>query len=209
MSMTPELAALAVHDLKNALGGLEAQLEQLERAPQAHTARRAREQCTQLRREMVAFLTLYRGEGLRAMLEDESPSGLLEALARDRQAMADGAKVQVQVVDTLSAPAPSFWYFDARLVRLALEAALHNACRYARSQVWLQASERDGFLTFSVEDDGPGLAATAGEKTAWSTGLGTELCRAVARAHEHLGRVGSVNLHSRAGGGARFELVLP
>ena len=107
------------------------------------------------------------------------------------------------------AEAPPFWYFDMRLVRLALDAALHNACRYARAVVTLDAVQRDGYLVLSVEDDGPGLAATAGAGDAWSTGLGTELCRSVARAHRSGERVGSVALFDRPQGGARFELVLP
>jgi signal transduction histidine kinase len=167
----------------------------------------------------VAFLTLYRGEGLRALLEDESPSELLQALARDRLALSPTPRLVL--TERLEAPPPTFWYFDARLLRLALDAALDNACRYAHGTVWLEAAERDGALVFAIEDDGPGFAATAeaaaarrgdsesAARAGWNTGLGTELCRAVARAHVHQGRSGAVHLLPRAGGGARFELVIP
>lgn len=201
--MTPELAALAVHDLKNALGVLDGQLEALEAEPSPQAVRAARLHCAHLRRELVAFLTLYRGEALRAMVDDESPRSVLEAAQRQAEASA-----RVAVTVELDAGAPAFWYLDARLVRLALDAALHNACRYARTRVVLGAALRDGFLVLSVEDDGPGLAAEA-TGDAWSTGLGTELCRAVARAHELQGRCGELRLFDRPQGGARFELLLP
>ncbi len=203
--MTPELAALAVHDLKNALGVLEGQLLALELEPRAEAARTARLHCEQMRRELVAFLTLYRDEGLRAIVDDESPQALMQHLSASLARTAPRLQAHVGAC----ADVPPFWYFDVRLVRLALDAALHNACRFARRAVTLDAAQRDGYLVLSVEDDGPGLAATAGAGDAWSTGLGTELCRAVARAHCSGGREGSVALFDRKGGGARFELVLP
>ena len=203
--MTPELAALAVHDLKNALGWLEGQLLALEANPQAEAACAARLHCEQMRRELVAFLTLYRDEGLRAIVDDESPQALMQHLCGGMARRAPTLQARLGTC----AEAPPFWYFDMRLVRLALDAALHNACRYARAAVTLDAAQRDGYLVLSVEDDGPGLAATAGAGDAWSTGLGTELCRSVARAHRSGERVGSVALFDRPQGGARFELVLP
>jgi signal transduction histidine kinase len=203
--MSPQLAALAVHDLKNALGVLEGQLLALEAKPEAAGAHSARLHCEQMRRELVAFLTLYRNEDLRAIVEDESPRALMQHLCRT----VARAAPQLQFELDVAADAPPFWYFDLRLVRLALDAALHNACRYARGLITLGAEQREGYLVFTVQDDGPGLRATAGAGDAWSTGLGTELCREVARAHRCGERVGSVALFDTAQGGARFELALP
>lgn len=205
--MDAQLTALVVHDLKNALGNLESQLLLVERKPDAAGAARARRNCEQLRRDLVAFLTLYRGEGLRAVVEDESPLALLRSLAEAAQANTPRLRIEVCLAHDAPPHSAPFWYFDPRLVRLALDAALNNACRYARSQVWLSAKVLEQQLVVSIEDDGPGLTHSApGE---WSTGLGTELCRAVARAHRNGERVGRVELLQRAGGGARFELWLP
>ena len=205
--MNAELAALAVHDLKNALGILEGQLVALEAAPSAQQARAARQHCEHLRREMVSFLTLYRGQSLRAMVDDESPLELLRSAATD--ATHHGAKPGIVIEIGLGpcAAAPAFWYLDIRLVRLALDAALHNACRYARQRETLDAELRQGSLVLSIDDDGPGLSSAM--PGAWSTGLGHELCAAVARAHSHDGREGKVCLFDRTEGGARFELILP
>jgi signal transduction histidine kinase len=207
--MDAQLAALVVHDLKNALGHLESQLLLVEQQPSRDAASMARRTCEQLRRDLVAFLTLYRGQGLTATVEDESPRALLESLQRNvpQVAAAQPSTAAIQIKLGALKAAPPFWYFDPRLTRLALDAALNNACRYAQSLVTLDAAVVDGELVFSIEDDGPGLQATApGE---WSTGLGTELCRAVARAHRNGGRLGQVHLQDRAEGGARFELRLP
>ena len=206
--MTPELAALAVHDLKNALGFLEGQLVAMEAAPTAHQARSARAHCEQLRRELVAFLTLYRDEGLCAQVADESPYAFLNSLVRTRELLGS-TNDRVTLNVNSQAIGPAFWYFDARLVRLALDAAVHNALRFARANVVLQAARRGDWLVLSVSDDGPGLSATVNAQDAWSTGLGTALCRAVAKAHRNGDREGEVRLFDSAQGGACFELVLP
>ena len=73
--MSPELAALVVHDLKNELGALEAALERSTHAPSAQAARQNHLQCAELRQHFVQFLTLYSAgqDGLRVLCEDESP----------------------------------------------------------------------------------------------------------------------------------------
>jgi signal transduction histidine kinase len=205
-------AALAVHDLKNELGALEAALDRLAVQPDGPTARSAQRQCRALRQRFVSYLTLYgQGERLRAQCEDESPLALLQLIA----ARHAGAEMPAQVVvdEASGAPdAPAFWYFDRRLVGMALDAAVHNALRFARHQVVLSAHLEDAHLVFSVEDDGPGLDPHA-EPDAHATGLGTALCRAVAASHGTRRQDGGVRLFNREGGagrpsGARFELWL-
>lgn len=214
--MNPQLAALVVHDLKNALGSLEGELVALEADPSQAKARAARRHCVQLRQRFVAFLTLYRAaDDLRAMMSDESPQEFIAGIARHAEPE-PGATARLMCGP--GATAPAFWYFDPRLVRLALDAALHNALRFARREVVIDSAEVDGWLVISVDDDGPGLGPEggavdaddgAGDGADWSTGLGTELCRAVARAHRNGDREGRVTLANRPQGGARFELWLP
>ena len=201
--MQPEAAALVIHDLKNALGALEAQLGQLEAAPGVAAARRAHRDCRELRQRAVAFLTLYAlDRDLCAHCDDESPHELLHTLA-ERAPRPEGAAAPVLEVD---AGTPPFAFFDAHLVRLALEAALHNAWRYARHEVRLGVRAGEGYLVFRVTDDGPGPDATHGD--AHSTGLGSALCAAVARVHGQPGRPGRSQLSACPGGGALFELCL-
>lgn len=96
---------------------------------------------------------------------------------------------------------------------------LENAARYAGpdATISVRASERDGFVTLQVADDGPGVpederdkvfekfyrGRSAG-KSDGGVGLGLTICRAVVRAHG-----GWIHLRERVGGGALVEFTLP
>jgi signal transduction histidine kinase len=210
--MNPQAAALAVHDLKNELGGLEGLLAEIEAAPDRPRAAAARRRCSDLRRRFVAFLLLYRdGDDMQALPADESPLALLQSVVGKVADAPPG--VALRLGDCRDAP--PFWFFDVRLLRLALDSAMHNALRFARSEVIVDAALHGRHLVISIDDDGPGpgpgpeSAAPADAGDPMSTGLGTALCRAVARAHRHDGTEGWVSLAARPGGGARFEIALP
>ncbi|RZI82555.1 MAG: HAMP domain-containing histidine kinase [Rubrivivax sp.] len=200
--------ALIAHDLKNALGTLESELEALIDQPDPGLAQSAFVHCTELRRQFVQFLTVYgAGDGLRALCEDESPTDMLKALqhtAALKRLITPGTP-KVTLADAQGSP--SYWYMDRRLVYMALEAALHNAMRFSKHSVVLSAREDQGHLVLTIDDDGPGLGSI--DPSDHSTGLGTALCRAVAQAHQCAGRQGQVKLVNRPEGGARFELWLP
>lgn len=202
--------ALISHDLKNSLGALEAQLEGMIDEPTPVAAQHAHMQCADLRRQFIQFLTLYTAEsaGLRALSEDESPKELLAAMHRNwrLKLQTEGRPIDIRIKpqDT----APEFWYFDRRLVQLALDAAIHNAQRFARTWIELSVREQENCLVWQIRDDGPGLGCEdPGSEHA--TGLGTALAQAVAQAHQLGERVGKVNLTSSPTGGTEFELWLP
>lgn len=201
-------AALLVHDLKNALGALEGTLEALQAAPEPDRdgARRAWRQCVALRQRLIGLLVLERGDlEARCAVQDESPAALIERLCAEA-ADDDGPAGVVVCADPQALP-PPVWYYDARLLRLALDAALHNARRHARHRVWIGARQVDGGLCWQVRDDGPGLAG--GLPSAGATGLGLRLCAAVAQAHADGPRHGRAQLSDHPEGGAVFELWLP
>lgn len=200
--------ALIAHDLKNGLGSLEATLQAL--APTSSAAAQAHGQAQDLLRQFVQFLTLYGAEQghMHALCEDESPSQLIMDVAQQwRERLAQEGRA-LQVHTALADGLPPFWYFDRRLVRLALDAALHNATRFARTAVWLSASVDDERLCLSVRDDGPGLGHGPTDAR-HGTGLGTALAQAVAQAHVLRGQPGAALLRNAATGGALFSLVLP
>lgn len=218
------LTATVVHDLKNALGVLTAELASLRAAAQGGelgaSAARAHAISAQLSTKLIAFLTLYRaGEdsGLQARPDAHCPADFLAEVAQSLVLPVDSAPVQVITDDAL----PPFRFFDAYLARLAVEAAVQNASRYARSAITLSAVTRDDHLVLVVEDDGPGLqsngddepasaAAAAEPQSSPSTGLGTALCGAIAQAHRNGERCGRIVLANRVDAtGARFELWLP
>jgi signal transduction histidine kinase len=203
--MSPELAALVVHDLKNELGALEALLAgQAERPGDGHKARQAHQQCTALRQRFVQFLTVYGSDDtLCAHATDESPIALLTSVVTHAAHTHPTLHMRLVAADA----APPFWFFDARLVRMALDAAMHNATRFARHEVRLQALSVDQWLVFRIDDDGPGLG-TAAPLSDNATGLGTALCHGVAQAHRCGERRGRAALGDGPEGGARFELWL-
>ncbi|MBH1985733.1 MAG: HAMP domain-containing histidine kinase [Burkholderiales bacterium] len=203
--------ALIAHDLKNALGGLEAELSQLIDEPTPVMAQRAHLHCSELRRQFIQFLTLYgaRTDGLSALCEDESPGELLDALQRVWRVKLQMEESPVLIEVSEASQPPAFWYFDHRLVQLAMDAAIHNAVRFARTKVWLAVHERDGWLVWSVRDDGCGLGADDPSQ-ANATGLGTALSEAVAQAHSNADRTGHVHLApAPCGVGTQFTMALP
>ena len=197
--MDEKLTAVVVHDMKNALGVLEGQLAILRQNNPEVAASHAL--CTSLRQKLIGFLTLYKGE-MTARISDVCPEDFL-AEVRDLVFLPPDAP---EIEMAISPNTPVIWFFDERLIQLALEAAIQNALRFARSRISLGARREGDFLVFSVRDDGPGLGAV--EET-HSTGLGTELCRTIAGAHVREGVKGHVSLANAAEGGALFEIWLP
>lgn len=207
--MNEMLIAAVVHDLKNAIASLTTSTGDIARRAagtelefdtgKLHATTMA------LSQRLVGFLTLYRSgqTGLVAQLRDNTPDDFLHEVVAGLVLPPETVTVRIEAGEE-STP---FWFFDDYLTRMALEAAVHNALRFAASEVVLGCALRNGFLVFSVADDGPGLGADA--EGGPSTGLGTALCEAIAAAHTNGARNGKVVLRNRSQGGALFELWLP
>lgn len=211
--MHKTLSALVIHDLKNALALLEIDLEQLnhhENLPPE--ARRAYRRCVDLKGRLIGFLTLYKHEqsGLNPMLVEVDLPDFIEDLVRNSQSLMTaethhGHPISIRALPMKSGAA----LFDENLVELALESALSNAVRYARSRVDVWFEQSSDALVFKVLDDGADVTEEnelmqrkIAEKSS-STGLGLALCKAVAQAHGS----GSVQLE-RVDGGTLFSMTL-
>lgn len=215
--MNQAISTLVMHDIKNSLALLEADLEQLNhRADAPDEARKAYQRCIELKSRLISFLTLYKHEHgrLKPNISDIELSEFLEDMIAGSPSVALGGKhghhIEVSIAEDRIKIAPGVKHkgeaaFDEYLVDIALESALNNAIRYAASRVdvWFeQDAER---LKFFVLDDGPGLTtADAASGDPDSTGLGLSLCNAVTEAHGG----GSVSLADAPGGGALFTLEL-
>jgi len=201
--MDAQLTALIVHDLKNALGILEGELALLKDAPDSTRAAQAHTQCVHLREKLIGFLTLYKAteQGLQARIEDVSPDDFLRSLLADR--VTDRPNILLTIEDSAM---PAVAFFDEYLVGLALDAALQNATRFARTGIVITCSKDQNALLFSIHDDGPGLDAQEPRR---STGLGMALCDVIARAHHNGDQHGTASLANHPNGGALFSLRLP
>jgi signal transduction histidine kinase len=204
------LSAAVAHDVKNRLVFLGEELSKLAALDlpseaQTHVAN-ANQQAMLLTSKLVEWLTMQRASeqaGLRAVPHEEMPGLFLDGLQSQAVPLA-GNRLQVVKEE---GELPDFWFYDPQLVRLALDSALHNALRFARTRITLGARMDGASLCFYVRDDGPGLAgATTGPA---STGLGLKLCREVAHGHKNRGVHGHCTLRDHPGGGALFELYLP
>lgn len=196
-----EIAALTLHDVKNRLAQLAGRAEA---RGDRETLREALEAADTLTR----LLAYYRSDvgSLAVDIDAHAPADLVAEFAGGEA----GCRV---VVD--AAAAPTLGFYDENLVRMVLANAVQNACRYARAQVTVNAAEHDGYLEFSVRDDGEGypsavLADATGEAapvTREGTGLGLRLARRIAALHENAEMRGRVELAND--GGAVFRLLLP
>jgi signal transduction histidine kinase len=209
--MDQALSALVMHDIKNSLALLEADLEQLNHHPGLpEEAHKAYQRCIELKGRLISFLTLYKYEKgrLKPNIAEVELDEFLEDMIAGSASAAMGSKhghfIKIKVDEDRIRIAPGVKHkgvasLDEYLVDVALESALNNAIRYAANRVDMWFEQDADKLTFFVLDDGPGL--TASEKPA-STGLGLTLCNAVAEAHGG----GSVRLANAQGGGALFKL---
>lgn len=201
--MDAQLAAVIVHDIKNALGALEGELRQMTGDPSRERAVSAHANCASLCDKLIGFLTLYKASshGLVARVEPLNPEDFLRALLRERIDARPDLHVDIDIQDM-----PVIGFFDENLAGLALEAALQNATRFARTMISIGCVSEEGGLVFTIRDDGPGLGA---KELVPSTGLGMELCRTIAQAHRRGDKCGSASLSDHPDGGALFSLRLP
>jgi K+-sensing histidine kinase KdpD len=203
--MDVTLTAVIVHDIKNALSILEGKLHDMTAAPTREQAAQAYESCTVLRERLIGFLTLYKAssQGLTPNIEAVNPEDFLRSLIRDR-ASSNRPELRLAIV---TQNIPLIGFFDENLTALVLEAALQNATRFARTAIEIGCEKDEGGgLVFTIRDDGPGLGS---QESTPSTGLGMELCLAIAQAHRKGDLQGNVLLHNHAEGGAVFTLYLP
>lgn len=219
--MEQAISALVMHDIKNSLALLEADLEQLNHRPDApEEARKAYQRCIELKNRLISFLTLYKYEQgrLKPNLGEIDLAEFLEDLIVGSQSVLMSVKhghaIKVGVDEDKVRIAPGVRHkgiaeLDEYLLDLALESALNNAVRYAASRVNIWFEQDADRLTFFVRDDGPGLpspetaAPKASPEKPASTGLGMSLCNAVTETHGG----GSVTLANAPGGGALFTMV--
>ena len=215
------LSALIVHDLRNPLASVHANLETLQDdlPPGRHPSREAAEiaiaevrRVSGMTQDLLLVARLERHEVRAASpvvvsdLVDEVAQAMRPVVARS------GASLSV----ALEPAAPVRIAVEAALVRRALDNLVVNAARHVGpgDRVALAAEPgADGELRLAVRNSGPAVPPEArarlfekhGGGLRWdSSGLGLYLCRLVAARHG-----GSIALVDRPGWSVSFELSLP
>lgn len=196
-----------MHDVKNQLAELALRLHK------RGDARAEMEIAMNASRRLSEMLLLSRenSEQLSVNADTVNPADFLEILAAEYAEFFPELSIHVDVEH-----APACAFFDDALIRMALSNALHNACRYARSQVKLAAYSMRDMLVLEVTDDGPGFpeqVLKSGGKlpaavSGGGTGLGLYLANKIAQLHQLKDRHGSIEL-CNDGNGGQFRIFLP
>lgn len=213
--------ALAVHDMKNSLGMLINSLDEL-KAQNASTSKESKSYNTlqyeaeRIHNDLVQLLGIYRlGENNLSAHTEECfvPDFLSEHLARHTPLL-EGLEITYSISTD-----PIYGFFDPNLLTGALNNIINNAIRYTKKQIRITASEREGYLVITVEDDGEGypegmqiesLSMKSPDFNTGSTSLGLFFVSAVANLHSDGDRAGSIKLHNNGElGGGVFEIWLP
>ena len=217
------LSALLVHDLKNPLAAVLANLDLLDLEPgrpaDPETVGAARVSARRLQRMVGGLLDIARLEdgSIPLRLVSTDLRALVAAAMQGCSSLALMSSVQIQQRPT---PEPVAGLVDQDIVRRALDNLLDNGLRYAPQgssiEVWAERGPLVGRVSLCVRDRGPGIPdalrerifekygqAEPGKRTG-NQGLGLTFVRLAAEAHG-----GHATVESPAGGGCLFRLDLP
>jgi signal transduction histidine kinase len=200
------------HDVKNLLTELALRI-QLTDPHAAALAHAAADKLTQA-------LLLDNPDQLTPHIDAASPAELLDDVANEYRSLVPDKSIAIDITH-----APTLWYYDAALIRLAIGNLVHNALRHCRRFVQLRAFQECAQLFIEIRDDGDGfpenllgdradsapVATRASHHgTGNNTGMGLRLTRDIVAAHvlhkngEHRGSLTLRNDH-----GAVATLTLP
>ena len=199
------------HGLKTPLAVLAHEAERADAAGQHDVAAAIGQQVERMRRQIDYHLAQARAAasgatpGARCAVPDSA-----EPLSRTLQQLHADRGVRIDV----NASAADIVRCEREDVDEMLGNLLDNACKWARTRVAIESIHSDGHILITVDDDGPGLAASMRDKVlqrgvradeaAPGSGLGLAIVRDLAELYG-----GSITLDASPLGGLRARLQLP
>jgi len=220
-TLFPIILASTVHDIKNSLGTLLNLIQQLARRPLPGVGEDIRQlefEANRINHSLMQLLVIYKIDSnhFNLAIDEYAASDIIaEAKAQqDRLSQMHDVCVEVDCREDL------LCYCDCQNVCNALGTILNNAQRYSKTTILISAIEDDGYVRFSIEDDGDGYPEhllnadlTNPAELDWisgNTGLGLYFVSAIARLHKNKDKSGYVTIDNLSRiGGARFCLYLP
>jgi signal transduction histidine kinase len=199
------------HGLKTPLAVLSREAERASAGGHTELAATLHEQIERMRRQVEHHLAHARAAAAGATPGTRcSVSTCVEGLARTLLRLHAGRRLAIDVkvlpVDAVRA--------EKQDLEEMLGNLLDNACQWAKSRVTVCSSRDDSRIVITIDDDGPGLAASLrdaalrrgvrADESSGGSGLGLSIVRELAELHG-----GSISLDSSPEGGLRARLDLP
>ncbi len=207
------------HELRTPLAKIRAEAELALRQPRSDQSyrdalQRVLDGSDQMEQIVDTLLALAREEGG----SRRGTADAREAASRAVESCAELAASRGVEIEISNTGLPVRIATDLDLAERILMPVVENACRYGESRVTVTTEARDGEVTYTVADDGPGVSAAQSERIfepgvrgaaaeanggVVGAGLGLALSRRLARAAR-----GEVEAHP-GGHGGRFTVRLP
>lgn len=217
--------ASTVHDVKNSLGLIGADLESVAAdlaysdPEKADVLYRMLQETNRINSGLSHMLGVYRID--HNLVHPTLDEVLVLEVLEDAAARYAGTLENQHISVTIDCPDEDLvWVMDENLVSHVLTNILTNAIRYTRSKILLSGRVVNGELCLGITDDGEGYPkellnclepnASLRVKTS-STGLGLYFAHRIAELHYHegAGKSGHIETVNRPEGGAFFGLWLP
>ncbi|AFL73147.1 sensor histidine kinase [Thiocystis violascens] len=225
-----DILASSIHDIKNSLGLILNDLDDLITNPDNRLAnpRQAillQHEAQRANCNLIQLLNLYRlgNRQLVARIAEYHLDDFLQETIAESQAICQALGIDL----SYDCDPDLTGYFDAELIHGVLDSTIGNARRYTHRKILLSAVEQDGYLVIRVEDDGPGFP---GKLPQWlpdedesarnneeapatdrsRTRLGLYFAARVAQLHRNAERTGRICLQNgHTLKGSCFEMWLP
>lgn len=218
-----DILASIIHDMKNSLGMVLNRLDEIvDELPteinESAKIASIQQEAKRLNNNLIELLTLYRIENERVspVVDEVYLYDLLQEIMAENQSTASSGGVTL----TCSCDEDLIGYFDEGLVQGIINNLIGNAFRYTESSIEISATEKDGYLVLSVEDDGTGftnamLAAQQADSINNNIGdgrtlLGIHFANMIAQMHQNKDKKGFIRLsnNNKLKGGC-FAIYLP
>ncbi|TGG95296.1 HAMP domain-containing histidine kinase [Natronospirillum operosum] len=220
-----DVLASTVHDVKNSLGMISTQIEEVtldlrDTNPElADKLSRIQMESSRINVGLSHMLGVYRIDNklLHPTLDEVLVLDVLEDAAMRYASTLEHQKIRVEIK---CEDEDETWVMDSNLVDHVLANIMTNAIRYTRDWIGLTSQVIDNELRITIDDNGDGYPdalincmdpeASLRMKTS-SSGLGIYFASGIAHLHHNpeTGKDGRIELVNKPEGGARFTLWLP
>lgn len=223
MSVFETMLASSIHDMKNSLGLVMHELENIgyelqDDAEKSSAISSLRYEASRINTSLMELLAIYKMENqqLSVHCEETYIIDLLDDIVAAHTFLAKSKNISLNI----DCDDELVWFMDNNLMRIVLNNIVSNSIRYSHSQVLIKASLKQQQLLLEIEDDGQGYPQAMIEATkhikqeidvdTGSTGLGLYFASIIADSHQKQDKKGTiVLLNKQTLTGGCFQIFIP